>query len=317
MCRGRRRRARFATSPLLCGLVGLAVTCACGSVPTGPAPVDAPVDPILVAAGDIASCTSDGAEATARLLDGLFPAGTPAEHGVVAALGDNAYDRGSPGEYAACYEPTWGRHRARTRPAPGNHEYLTPRAAGYYAYFGPAAGDPDRGYYSYELGAWHVIVLNSNCAAVGGCDAGSEQETWLRADLASHPSRCALASWHHPRFSSGAKHGDHPFVRDLWLALQENGVELALVGHEHNYERFAPQDADGRPEPARGIREFVVGTGGHDTLYGFGPPRPNSEVRASGTYGVLEVTLRPRSYEWRFLSASGTTFADAGSDTCH
>jgi hypothetical protein len=296
-------------------LFGLALLAACGSGSTAPTPLPSP-DPILVAAGDIASCTSSGAEATARLLDGLFPPGAPAERGTVAALGDNAYDRGSPGEYAACYDPTWGRHRTRTRPTPGNHDYLTPGAGGYYAYYGSAAGDPARGYYSFELGTWHVVVLNSNCQAVGGCDAGSAQEAWLRADLAAHPGACALAYWHHPRFSSGARHGDHPFMRDLWQALQEHGVELALAGHEHNYERFAPQDADGRADLANGIREFVVGTGGHDLLYGFGPPKPNSELRATGSWGVLELTLRSGSYDWRFVSAAGAAFTDVGSQAC-
>jgi len=298
-------------------LLGLILQAGCGTGATGPTPLPSSADPILVAAGDIASCTSDGAEATARLLDGLFPPDAPAERGVVAALGDNAYERGSPGDYAACYDPTWGRHRGRTRPTPGNHDYLTPGASGYYAYYGSAAGDPARGYYSYDIGTWHVVVLNSNCQAVGGCGEGSTQETWLRADLLAHASRCTLAYWHHPRFSSGAKHGDHPFMRELWLALQEHGVELAVVGHEHNYERFAPQDADGRAEPSRGIREIVVGTGGQGVLYGFGPPRPNSEIRANEGYGVLELTLRSRGYDWRFLSAAGATFTDAGSDTCH
>lgn len=289
----------------------------CGGTATSPAPTPSPLPPILVAAGDIATCTGDGAEATAQLLDGLFPAGTPVERGVVATLGDNAYPRGSLGEFMACYDPTWGRHRTRTRPAPGNHDYLTPGAEGYYSYFGSAVGDPQRGYYSYDVGTWHVVVLNSNCQAVGGCEAGSAEESWLRADLAAHASPCALAYWHHPRFSSGTVHGDQGFVRDLWLALQEHGVEIALTGHEHNYERFAPQDANGRADPARGVREFVVGTGGNDVLYGFGPPEPNSEVRQSGTYGVLELTLRTDGYDWRFLSAAGGTFTDAGSDVCH
>jgi hypothetical protein len=282
-----------------------------------PSPSPPPPDPILVAAGDIASCTSDGAEATARLLDAFFPPDAPPERGVVAALGDNAYPRGSLGDYTACYEPTWGRHRARTRPAPGNHEYLTPGAEGYFDYFGSAAGDPARGYYSYDIGAWHVAVLNSNCDAVGGCEAGSTQETWLRDDLARHPSPCALAYWHHPLFSSGVIHGGDSVVRDLWLALQDHGVELVLAGHEHNYERFAPQDADGQPDAARGVREFVVGTGGNDVLYGFGPTDPDSEVRENDSYGVLELTLHPRGYNWRFLPAAGATFTDEGSEVCH
>lgn len=294
-------------------VLGLVLLTGCGN--DGTAPMAA--DPILAAAGDIAICPADAAEATARLLDGLFPPGAPLESGFVAALGDNAYERGTPGEYAACYEPTWGRHRARTRPAVGNHEYMTPGAQGYYAYFGAAAGDPARGYYSYDLGSWHVVVLNSNCLEVGGCQAGSPQEAWLRADLAAHPTTCTLAYWHHPLFSSGSVHGNNAFMHDVWRTLEDLGADLVLTGHEHNYERFAPQDAEGRPDPARGIREFVVGTGGHDRLYEFGVPRPNSEVRATGTYGVLKLTLHTRGYEWQFLPTAGSSFADTGSGACH
>jgi hypothetical protein len=199
----------------------------------------------------------------------------------------------------------------------GNHEYMTQGAQGYYAYFGAAAGDPARGYYSYQVGSWHVVVLNSNCEEVGGCGAGSPQEAWLRADLAANRSECALGYWHHPRFSSGSVHGDNAFMRDLWRTLQELGVDVVLTGHEHNYERFAPQDADGRADPTRGIREFVVGTGGHPTLYPFAPPRPNSEVRETGTYGVLKLTLGSGSYDWQFLPTAGSSFADTGSGACH
>jgi len=275
-----------------------------------------PPDPILVGAGDIASCASDGDEATATVLDGVFPPDARTERGHVFTLGDNAYDFGSPGEFAACYDSTWGRHRTRTRPAPGNHDYRTPGAHGYFAYFGAAAGDPARGYYSYDIGTWHVVVLNSNCEAIGGCGPGSPQETWLRADLAPRPTRCGLAYWHHPLFSSGLFHGEHAFMRDLWRALQQSGVDVALAGHEHNYERFAPQDADGRADPEGGIRGFVVGTGGR-SLYELGPPRPNSEVRWAAGYGVLELTLHATSYDWKFLPAAGFVFTDAGSATCH
>lgn len=294
-------------------LLGLVLLAGCASDEAAPAPAD----PILAAAGDIAICPADAAEATARLLDGLFPPGAPPERGLVAALGDNAYERGTPGEYAACYEPTWGRHRGRTRPAVGNHEYMTPGAQGYYAYFGPSAGDPGRGYYSYELGSWHVVVLNSNCDEVGGCQAGSPQEAWLRADLAAHPTPCTLGYWHHPRFSSGNVHGDNAFMHDLWRTLQDLGADLVLTGHEHNYERFAPQDADARADPGRGLREFVVGTGGHDRLYEFGPPRANSEFRATGTYGVLKLTLHSGGYDWQFLPTPGSTLTDTGSGACH
>jgi 3',5'-cyclic AMP phosphodiesterase CpdA len=260
---------------------------------------------VLVAAGDIASCSSTGDEATAALV-ARFP-------GTVATLGDTVYDRGTPDEFARCYAPSWGRFRARTRPTPGNHDYETPGAAGYFGYFRRAAGAPDRGYYSYELGAWHVVVLNSNCAAIGGCEAGSAQERWLRADLAAHPARCTLAYWHHPLFSSGP-HGSRQAVAPLWQALQDAGAEAVLVGHDHLYERFAPQDAAGTPNRARGIREFVVGTGGA-RHYELARVAPNSVARRTHAFGVLKLTLRPARYDFRFLPVGGGP-GDAGSARC-
>ena len=170
--------------------------------------------PTLLAAGDIADCSSDGDEATAKLLDGLA--------GTVATLGDNVYESGTASEFTNCYDPSWGRHKSRTRPAPGNHDYLTSGASGYFGYFGAAAGDPQKGYYSYDLGSWHIVVLNSNCAQVGGCGAGSPQETWLRQDLAAHPTTCTLAYWHHPRFSFG-KYSNDPRTQALWQALYDGG----------------------------------------------------------------------------------------------
>jgi hypothetical protein len=268
----------------------------------------AATDPVLVGAGDIADCDGTGAEATARLLDAI--------PGTVFTLGDNAYDDGSAAEFAACYDPTWGRHRARTRPALGNHDYHTAGAAGYFGYFGDAAGDPATGYYSFDLGAWHVVALNSNCDEIGGCDAGSPQEQWLRDDLAAHPATCTLAYWHHPRFSSGIIHGGEETVQPLWQALADAGAEVVLSGHEHHYERFAPQDPNGRADAALGIREFVVGTGGR-RLYPFGWRRSNSEVRNDDTLGVLQLTLRPTSYDWSFVPVAGESFRDDGSDSCH
>jgi hypothetical protein len=262
----------------------------------------------VIGAGDIADCASSGDEATASLLDGLS--------GTVITLGDNAYDSGTASEFANCYHPTWGRHKARTRPAPGNHEYLTPGASGYFGYFGAAAGDPARGYYSYDLGAWHVIALNSNCANVGGCGAASPQEVWLRADLAAHPAACTLAYWHHPRFSSGL-HGSATTYQALWQALYAYDADLVLVGHDHDYERFAPQDPSGNADPARGLREFVVGTGGR-ALYPFpGAAEANSEVRDSNSWGVLRLTLHPASYDWQFIPVAGQTFTDEGHASCH
>ena len=264
-------------------------------------------DARLIAAGDIADCTG-GATVTAALLDKL--------PGTVATLGDNAYQRGTPDEFARCYAPTWGRHKGRTRPAVGNHEYGTPGASGYFGYFGAAAGDPAQGWYSYELGAWHVVALNSNCGEVGGCGSGSPQERWLRADLAAHPAMCTLAYWHHPRFSSGNAHGDNSTVAPLWGALRDFGAELVLSGHDHDYERFAPQSAEGAADPA-GIREFVVGTGGAHLRQFASQPQPNSEVRIAGIWGVLALRLEPRAYEWEFVPQPGSTARDSGHQACH
>ena len=212
--------------------------------------------------------------------------------------------------------PTWGRHKARTRPAVGNHEYGTPGASGYFGYFGAAAGPPGQGWYSYELGAWHVVALNSNCGEVGGCHAGSAQERWLRTDLAAHPTRCTVAYLHHPAFSSGNLHGGSPSVLPLLRALQDHGAELLLSGHDHDYERFAPQTVDA-VAGAAGVRQFIVGTGGA-TLRQFAPqPAANSEARIAGVYGVLSLKLRAAAYDWRFVPQPGSSAGDAGSAACH
>ncbi len=262
----------------------------------------------LLAAGDIASCASTGDEATAALLDAR-------PNAVIATLGDNVYESGTPAEFAQCYEPTWGRHKARTHPALGNHEYGVFRAGGYYGEFGAAAGEPPLGWYSFDLAAWHVIVLNSNCDVVG-CATGGTQEKWLRDDMGAHPARCTLAIWHHPRWSSGVTHGPTPAVAPLYTALHDAGVDLLLTAHEHNYERFAPLDPAGMFDPARGIREFVVGTGGR-SHYPFGPPALGSEVRNDATYGILALTLRASSYQWQFVPEAGKSFTDSGSANCH
>ena len=262
-------------------------------------------DAFLTAAGDIADCTP-GTEITAGLLDGLT--------GTVATLGDTVYENGTPDEFARCYEPTWGRHKGRTRPAVGNHEYGTPGAAGYFAYFGAAAGEAGKGWYSYDLGAWHVVALNSNCTLVG-CEAGSEQERWLRADLAASTARCTLAYMHHPRFSSGSTHGSSTTVQPLWRALQDDGAEVVLAGHEHDYERFAPQTANGALDPQRGVRQFVVGTGGR-ALRSFGAPQPYSESRINTAWGVLRLRLRDGSYNWQFVAQPGSAATDSGTGAC-
>jgi hypothetical protein len=271
--------------------------------------------PTLIAVGDIADCAEPGDEATAALVRRI--------DGTVATLGDHAYPSGSQQQFAECYDPSWGTVKTRTRPAPGNHDYETRNANGYFAYFGGAAGDPGRGYYSYDLGAWHIIVLNSNCDAVGGCEAGSSQGQWLRADLAAHPASCTLAYWHHPLFSSGKEHGGEEAMRPAWEMLYQAGADVVLAGHEHNYERFAPQDPNGQLDAQRGIRQFVVGTGGK-SLYGFGRPLRTSEVRSAESFGVLGLTLRPNGYDWAFIPTGArggnrgdSRVIDDGSGDCH
>ena len=258
-------------------------------------------DPVFVGAGDIASCGYNEDEATAKLLDNI--------PGTVFTLGDNAYHDGTLAEFNNCYESTWGRHKSRTMPVPGNHEYHVPGAAGYFDYFGAAAGDRSKGYYSYDLGAWHMIALNSEIDQ----SAGSAQEQWLRTDLASHPTACTLAYWHKPRFSSG-NHGNNPDSQALWQALYESHADVILNGHDHSYERFAQQNPNGQPDP-EGIREFVVGTGGNG-LRPFPTIQPNSEVRNDSTYGVLQLTLHATSYDWQFVPIAGQTFTDAGTANC-
>ncbi len=257
--------------------------------------------PVLAGAGDIASCASRGDEITANLLDGI--------EGTVFTLGDNAYEKGTAAEFRDCYAPAWGRHRARTRPAPGNHDYSTAGADGYFDYFGSRAGTSRRGYYGYDLGAWHVISLNSGVAA----GATSAQATWLRNDLAANPSRCTLAYWHHPLFSSG-EHGSMSKMKAIWQILDAAGADVVVSGHDHDYERFAPQDANGTAR-TNGIREFVVGTGG-ESLRPFDQIRRNSVARNSRTYGVLKLTLQATSYAWKFVPEPGENFSDAGSAAC-
>jgi acid phosphatase type 7 len=282
-----------------------------GCLPEKP-PVEKP--PVVVTAGDIAVCHTEGDEATAKLVEGIDGA-------TVLTLGDNAYPEGSVEDFNECYEPTWGQFKERTKPVPGNHEYYTEGAKGYFEYFGEAAGDPDEGYYSYELGSWHVVALNSNCGeAQIRCSPSSTQVRWLEEDLAANADEqggCTLAYMHHPRFSSGEEHGSYETVEPMWEALYESGAEMVLSGHEHNYERFAPQDPSGKADPEGGIRQFVVGTGGGASDYPILEPLANSEVQNDETYGVLKLTLRPKGYEWRFLSAEGGEFTDSGSARCH
>ena len=259
-------------------------------------------------AGDISNCSNIEDTYTAYLMDSI--------DGTVITLGDDAYEVGSLQDFNDCYAPTWGRHLDRTRPVPGNHEYGSQGAEGYFTYYGDAATPLEpgctrdcKGYYSYDLGAWHIVALNSEIPN----QAGSEQEQWLRADLAANPTACTLAYYHRPTFSSG-RHGGGAAI-DLYRALYDYGADVVLVGHDHNYERFAPQSPSGQYEPERGIRQIVVGTGGA-TLRDFDFIQPNSEVRDHETWGVIKMTLHPDSYDWEFIPIPGQTFTDAGSSPC-
>jgi acid phosphatase type 7 len=247
----------------------------------------------LLAVGDVASCSSSGDEATAAIVR--------RERGVVALLGDIVYERGTPDEFARCYHPSWGAFQHRTRPALGNHEYGSDGAAPARAYFRLSAN----AWYAYSLGAWQVLVLNSNCEEVGGCERGSAQWRWARAELRRHSGRCTLAYWHHPRWSSGL-HGSAESMADIWQLLADRKADVVLAGHDHHYERFAPID---------GIRSFVVGTGGRSH---YPPIRriAGSERLNWTTFGVLRLTLQPNRYDWRFIAVAGRRFTDAGSGRC-
>ena len=316
------RRLKRLTLTALAGLVWLWIY-GC-SRPTQPESSTPRVDPqssqpslvgetaVLVGAGDIASCRDpEGAQATARLLEKI--------PGTVFVTGDLAYERGSAAEFKTCYGPTWGEFKARTRPTPGNHEYADGRAAGYFQYWGEQAGPAGKGYYSYDLGSWHIIALNTNCSygAVGGCGFGSPQEVWLKQDLATHPDGCVLAYGHHPLFSSGILryHAMHQELKPFWEDLYAAQASIVIAGHEHSYERFAPQNPAGEADPDHGIREFVVGTGGR-SHNPFGFAIKNSEVRNASTFGVLKLRLSPGRYAWQFIAVEGKTFNDSGSGPC-
>lgn len=266
-----------------------------------------PASRTLVGAGDIADSDSPASEEVAELLDGI--------EGTVFTLGDNVQGNGAAKEFEEYYDPTWGRHKDRTRPAVGNHEYYTPGASGYFDYFGEAAGDPEKGYYSYDIGEWHIVVLNSMCEEVGGCSADSPEARWLKADLEANPAKCTLAMGHHPLFSSSDKHGSDEKMKPTYEILHEVGVEAVLSGSEGNYERFAPQNPEGDADP-EGVRQFIVGTGGH-FLNGFDEPLPNSEARNGTDHGVLRLTLKPDGYDWEFVPVEGDEFTDSGSAACH
>ncbi|HYU90690.1 MAG TPA: PKD domain-containing protein [Gemmatimonadales bacterium] len=260
---------------------------------------------VLVGAGDIATATTNGDSLTANLLDGIT--------GTVFTLGDNAYEMGTAAEYTSYYAPTWGRHKPRTRPVPGNHEYSNGAAPGYFGYFGAAAGDPAKGYYSYNLGDWHIIALNGELDVT----PASTEVQWLRNDLALYSGRCTLAYWHAPRFVSGVNITSNPKYQTLWDTLYAYGADVVINGHKHSYERLAPQTPAAVRDTVYGIRSFIVGTGGTGLDGGSPPPVANSEVRDTHTWGVLKLTLNTGSYSWQFVPVAGQTFADAGSGLCH
>jgi hypothetical protein len=312
----------------------IAAACACLllCLLLGAGPANA-ADPVIVAAGDIACDTqseffngglgTDGHCRQRATSDLIVNGGLSA----VLTLGDSQYHVGALSDFEASFDPTWGRVKPIIRPVVGNHEYGTAGARGYFDYFnGPGrqngpAGPRAKGYYSYNIGTWHLVALNSMCdqldrgAAADGCAAGSPQERWLRADLAAHRKECTLAYWHSPRFNSGFR-GNSPAGEAFWQALYQAGADLVLSGDAHNYERFAPQDPAGTLDPARGIRQFVVGTGGV-FFTGWSSLKPNSEVRQNDTFGVLFMALRPGSYEWRFVPEAGEAFTESGSGLCH
>ena len=293
-------RARLLLLALLLVAVGLA------GVGSRSFAATAASDPVITAAGDISPRNVHGAQKqTSDQVIAINPT-------VALTLGDNQYPAGTLADFQTYYEPTWGRFKAITRPSPGNHDYRTAGTAGYFRYFGSAAMPNGTSYYSFDLGSWHLIALDSNIAR----NAGSPQEQWLRADLAATTQPCILAYWHHPRFTSGITHDDNTSVGAFWTALYDARADVVLSGHEHNYERFGPQNPSAHADP-QGIRQFVVGTGGAPLYAQFGAPDLNSEVRNGSTHGVLKLTLQPTGYEWQFMSSEGTLVDSGGPDACH
>jgi hypothetical protein len=277
---------------------------------------------VVAAAGDVACDPNDpnyhngtGTSTACRqlstsnlLVNGNFDA--------VLALGDLQYDSGSLTDFNEVYDPSWGRVKSITYPVVGNHEYGQSNASGYFQYFGARAGPAGQGWYSFNLGSWHIVAINSECDRIGGCDTGSPEETWLRNDLAAHPAECTIAMWHKGRYSSGHD-GDNTFMQPMWADLYNAGVEILLSGHSHDYERFAPQDAGGHLDDAHGVRQFIVGTGGA-FFTGLGTSfDANSQAHENDTYGVLQLTLRSGSYDWKFLPEAGKTYSDSGTTACH
>lgn len=280
--------------------------------PTLPLPTPIPFTPAeaeLVGAGDIAVCATSGAAVTAGLLAG-FP------RAAIFSAGDSSNEQATLDQYQNCFAPTWGAYKARIYPAAGNHDYVQPGAASYFKYFGAAAGDPAKGYYSFELGAWHILVINSNCKEIGGCEAGSPQYQWVKQDLAAHSTLCSLAIWHAPRYSSGV-HGNDLEMLAIWKALYNAGAELVISGHDHEYERFAPLNPLDNLDAAYGMRQFVVGTGGAPLRTTQGYRTSHSQVLIENVHGVLDLKLHPASYDWQFIPEPGKSETDSSSAVCH
>lgn len=265
-------------------------------------------DPSILAAGNIATCDNTFDEATAKIL-GNYPTDT------ILPLGNSVFPQGTFDAYTQCFAPSWGKYKERMKPIPGNRDYQVPGAAGYFQYYRRLAGNSLKGYYSYDIGAWHIVALNSNCSAIGGCAKSSPEYSWLSQDLASHPAACTLAYIHHPPFTSGNV-DQNPEVRPLWQLLNQQGVEVVLAAHDRFYERFKPMDGRGRENQTAGTREFIVGSGGRGTE-NFGRIVPTSQVRDNTTYGVLRLTLHEKRYDWLFLAAANGSFSDGGTGTCH
>ncbi|HET6770371.1 MAG TPA: DNRLRE domain-containing protein [Actinomycetota bacterium] len=283
-----------------------------------PSPSPLPRSPsrefVVMGAGDIA-CEPPSLPA-ASVCHEFYTSDLLGPADVVLTFGDNQYQDGTLDKFLGSYDRSWGRFKVKTRPAVGNHDYLTPGAAGYFDYFGRLAGERGKGYYSFNVGDWHFVALNSQCSQVGGCGPGSPQYQWLQADLAASTARCTAAYWHHPRFSGGQYHDDADY-QPFWELLYADGAEIAMAGHDHNYQRYAPMTPDGLRDDVLGIRQFVVGTGGKNHYSVDSMAVPNREVADDSTYGVLKLTLRSDGYDWAFEPSVGGTFTDAGSGACH
>jgi len=296
------RRLAFVIAVLLVGLAQLVAPHVGSDRPyrsPGPLPTFPASAAVLLAVGDIGTCDDTNDDSVAELAKRL--------PGAIALLGDDVYPDGGLADYEQCFDPAWGPLRPRIHPAQGNHDFESSDASGYYDYFGAAAGTPHEGWYSYDVGSWHAIALNSDCPSVGGCGVGSPQLAWLIADLEAHPAVCTLAYWHHPRYSSG-EHGDDPRTELLWQALAAADADLVLSGHDHDYERLAPVD---------GIRSFVVGTGGHSLIAFTRPPIPQTELRVDDSYGLLALDLGAEGFSWQFVPIPGDELTDHGAAACH